>query len=238
MRKVAAAIVLVVFAAGAATWYVPWLTAKGPEVDSTPSVQGTIPAAVKIRAGQQACIKPVPLDPGDRQLHMLLHTQGTSAPVVDVTVTQPGFVAHARFHDYPVGAVTPVVSDLSRAPSRAQDGELCLRNQGPRAVSLFGTSEPASLTLPVTYVDGKVVTDIDPAITFLTGERTSHLQRLGRIADRAAGFTGVLPSWLLWPLGLLFLLGLPVGAAAALLLADRSAQQRQRRAPEGGLDRT
>jgi hypothetical protein len=90
----------------------------------------------------------------------------------------------------------------------------------------------------VTYVDGKVVTDIDPAITFLTGERTSHLQRLGRIADRAAAFTGVLPSWLLWPLGLLFLLGLPVGAAAALLLAERSAQQRQRRAPEGRLDRT
>jgi hypothetical protein len=238
MRKVAVAVALVVFAAGAAKWYVPWLTSKSPEVNSTPSVQGIIPAEVKVRAGQQACIKPVPLDPGDRQLYMLVRTQGKPAPVVDVTVTQPGFVAYARFRNYPIGGVTPVVSDLSRAPLRAQDGELCLHNRGRRAVSLVGTSEPESLTLPVTSVEGKDATDIDPAITFLTGARTSHLQRLGRIADRAAGFTGVLPSWVLWPLGLLFLFGLPVGAAAALLLAEPSAQQRQRRAPEGGLDRS
>jgi hypothetical protein len=237
MRKVAAALVLIVFAAGAAKSYVPWLRAKGPEVNSTPSMQGTIPAEVKVRTGQDACIKPVPLDPGDHQLYMLLRTQGKRAPVVDVTVTQPGFIAHARFGDYAVGGVTPVMSDLSQAPPRAQDGQLCLHNRGPRAVSLVGTSEPASLTLPVTSIQGKDVPDVDPAITFFTGERTSFLQRLGRITHRAAGFTGVLPVWLLWPLGLLFLVGLPVGAAAALLLADRSAQQGQRGAPEGGLDR-
>jgi hypothetical protein len=31
----------------------------------------------------------------------------------------------------------------------------------------------------------------------------------------------VIPGWLMWPLALLFVLGLPVGAAAALLLAGR-----------------
>jgi hypothetical protein len=221
MRKVAAAIVLLVFAAGAAKLYAPWLTSQGPEVNSTPSPEGMTRAEVRVRAGQNACIKPVPLDPGDRRLHMVLRTHGRRPPVVDVTIRQPGFLARARFHDYAVGGATPVESDLSQAPPRAQDGELCLRNRGPRAVWLVGTSEGESLTLPVTSVDGKVVTDIDPAITFLTGDRTSLVQRLGRILDRAAGFTGALPGWLLWPLALLFFLGLPIGAGAALLLADR-----------------
>ena len=222
MRKVAAALVLLVFAAGAAKLYVPWLTATGPEVNSTPSLEGVTSAEVKVRAGQNACITPVPLDPGDRRLHMLLRTHGKRPPVVDVTISQPDYVGRARFHDYSVGAATPVESDLSQPPPRAQDGKLCLRNRGPRAVWLVGTSEGESLTLPVTSVDGKVATDIDPAITFFTGERTSLVQRLGRIMDRAASFTGVLPAWLLWPLGLLFFLGLPFGAAAALLLADRA----------------
>ena len=222
MPKVAAALVLLVFAAGAAKLYVPWLTAKGPEVNSTPSLEGFTPAEVKVRAGQDACITPVPLDPGDRRLHMLLRTHGSRAPVVDVTISQPGYVAPRVSADYAVGVTTPVESDLSQAPPRAQDGKLCLRNHGPRAVWLVGTSEGESLTLPVTSVDGKVATDIDPAITFFTGERTSLVQRLGRIMDRAGDFTGVLPIWLLWPLALLFVLGLPIGAAAALLLADRA----------------
>jgi hypothetical protein len=223
MRKLAATLVLLVFAVGAAKLYAPWLTSKSPEINSTPSLEGITRAEIKVRSGQNACITPVPLDPGDRRLHMLLRTQGRRAPVVDVTVKQPGFVAQARFHDYAVGALTPVESQLSQAPPRAQDGELCLRNRGPRAVWLVGTSEGESLTLPVTSVDGKVATDIDPAITFLTGERTSLAQRTGRMLDRAAGFTGALPGWLLWPLALLFVLGLPIGAAAALVLADRRA---------------
>jgi hypothetical protein len=222
MRKVAAALVLLVFAAGAAKLYAPWLTARGPEVNSTPSLEGFTSAEVKVRAGQDACITPVPLDPGDRRLHMLLRTHGKRAPVVDVTISQPGYVARARFQHYAVRATSPVESDLSQAPPRAHDGKLCLRNRGPRAVWLVGTSEGESLTLPVTSVDGKVATDIDPAITFFTGERTSLVQRLGRVMDRAGDFTGVLPGWLLWPLGLLFFLGLPIGAAAALLLADRA----------------
>jgi hypothetical protein len=222
MRKIAAALVLVVFALGAAAWYVPWLTRQEPELNSTPSLEGlTSRAEVKVRAGQQACIAPVPLDPGDRQLQMLLRTRGDRAPVVDVTLKAPGYVGRGRFEAYPIGAATPVVTDLSQAPPRAQDGELCLRNRGRRVLGLVGTSEPESLTLPVTSVDGTQATDIDPAITFLTGERKSIVERLGAIVHRSAGFTGVLPTWLLWPLALLFLVGLPVGAAASLLLADR-----------------
>ena len=152
---------------------------------------------------------------------MLLRTRGRRAPVVDVTISQPGYVARARFRDYAVGVTTPVEADLaSAAPGAGR--QAVLAQPRPRAVWLVGTSEAESVSLPVTSVDGKLAADIDPAITFLTGERTSLVQRLGTIMDRASDFTGVLPIWLLWPLALLFVLGLPIGAAAALLLADRA----------------
>ena len=52
MPRLAAALVLLVFAAGAAKLYAPWLTAKGPEVNSTPSLEGFTPAEVKVRAAR------------------------------------------------------------------------------------------------------------------------------------------------------------------------------------------
>jgi hypothetical protein len=84
-----------------------------------------------------------------------------------------------------------------------------------------GTSEPDSVTVPVTYIAGKPTGETDPAITFLTGEQRSVLQRAGTVLDRAAAFTGVVPGWLMWPLALLFFAGLPLAVAAALLLSGR-----------------
>ena len=91
-------------------------------------------------------------------------------------------------------------------------------------VGLVGTSEAESLTIPVTYVDGRSVGDLDPAVTFFSGRSHSILQQLGTVLGRAAGFTGALPTWLLWPLGLLTVgLGLPLGAVGAVTLAARGA---------------
>jgi hypothetical protein len=223
MSKLAAALVLAVFAIGAVLFYAPWLTEQRTIVAGTPSLDGiSYRAEVKLPGGKTACIRPVPLDPNVREVRMLLDTRGNPARTVDVTLTGPGgYRASGRFANYPPSGATIVSTRLSEAPPRAADGQLCLHNTGRRAIGLVGTSEPESVTLPVTYVGDKPPGEVDPAITFLAGKQRSVAQQAGLILDRAAQFTGVIPGWLMWPLALLFGLGLPVGVAAALLLAGR-----------------
>jgi hypothetical protein len=222
MRRASALLVLVVFAIGAVKWYVPWLTMPRTVVTSTPSLDGmSYRAEVKVPAGKTACIRPLPLDPGVRQIRMLLDVTGAQAPVVELTLRGAGYESHGRFANYPLSAATIVLAQLSRPPDRAVAGVVQAELAILRAVGLVGTSEPESLTIPVTYVAGKPAGEIDPAITFLTGEQRSVLQRAGTVLDRAAAFTGVVPGWLMWPLALLFFAGLPLAVAAALLLAGR-----------------
>jgi hypothetical protein len=224
MRKLAAALVLVVFAIGALLWYAPWLTEQRIVPASTPSLEGiSSRAEVKLPGGKSACIRPVPLDSNVREVRMLLDTRGHGAPAVDLTMTGPGgYHATGRFAGYPASDASLVVARLSEAPPEAADGQLCLHNTGLRAIGLVGTGEAESVTLPVTYVGDQPPGEVDPAITFLSGERRSLVQQAGTIIDRAALFTGAIPGWLMWPLALLFVLGLPVGAAWALLLSSRS----------------
>jgi hypothetical protein len=223
MRRVAAALVLVVFAIGAVLFYAPWLTEQRTVVTSTPSLQGISSLGeVKLPGKQRACIRPLPLDQNVREVQMLLDTRGHSSPRVALTLTGPGgYRATAQFARYAPGSATVVVARLSRAPQATGDGQLCLRNTGRRAIGLVGTGEAESVTLPVTYVGNEPPGEVDPAITFLSGERRSLVQQAGTIFNRAARFTGVIPGWLMWPLVLLFLTALPLGAATALLLADR-----------------
>jgi hypothetical protein len=224
MRKLAAALVLVVFAVGALLWYVPWLTEQRTIVASTPSLDGiSSRAQVKLPGGKEACIRPVPLDRNVREVQMLLDTRGNRTPPVDLTITGPGgYRATGRFAHYAPGDATLVVARLSQAPLEAADGQLCLHNTGRRAIGLVGTSEAESVTVPVTYVGDKPPGEIDPALTFLAGKQRSLAQQAGTILHRAGLFTGALPGWLMWPLALLFVLGLPVGAAWALLVSARS----------------
>jgi hypothetical protein len=174
---------------------------------------------VRLPGRRTACIRPVPLEPGVRQVQMLVHATGPQTRPLDITLRSPGYVGRGRFIGYPAGGPALVLATLDRAPPRDQDGELCIRNTGRRSVGLVGTNEPESQTLPVTYVGRRPPSDIDPAITFLSGRRVSILGDPGASLRRAAALTGVVPAWLMWPLGLLFLIGVPIAVAAALLLS-------------------
>ena len=224
MPRLASALVLVVFAIGALLWYRPWLTEQRVVPASTPSLEGiSSRAEVKLPGGKTACIRPVPLDPNVREVQMLLNTRGKRAPTVELTMTGPGgYRATGRFAGYAPSDASLVVARLSQASPQAADGQLCLHNTGRRAIGLVGTGEPESVTLPVTYVGDKPPGEVDPAITFLSGKQRSLAQQAGTILDRAALFTGAVPGWLMWPLALLFALGLPLGAAWALLVSARS----------------
>jgi hypothetical protein len=226
MRKpaiIGAVLVLAVFAVGALAFYVPHLTEKRTVVASTPSLLGLSSSKeILVRGGQQACIGPVPLEPGIRRVQMVLHARGPQAAPVDVELRGTGYRGSGRFEGYPAGGNATVQADVQPAPPSDADGVLCLRNTGRRAVGLGGTDEPVSSSLPATAVDGEPAGNVDPAITFLDGPPASMLSRAGTILGRASDFTGgVIPLWLLWPLTLLFVLGAPVALAYALYAEAR-----------------
>jgi hypothetical protein len=219
-RRVAAIVALAVVVIGAGLAFIPHLAAKHPVVVSTPSLQGQQSIKeVKLARGQRACIAPLPLDPQVHEVQMVLHARGSTPTPIAVDLTGAGYTGTARFDGYQVGPSTLVAARLDRAPTSSSDGTLCLRNLGRHSVGLVGTDEPNSLGLPATKVDDKTVGELDPAVTFLSGEQRSTLQRLSTIFDRAAGFTGVVPGALMWPLALLVLLGIPIAAGAALYRA-------------------
>jgi hypothetical protein len=219
-RRTAAIVAAVVIVIGAGVRLIPHLTAKHPVVASTPSLQGQQSVKeVKLARGQRACIAPLPLDSDVREVQMVLHARGSTPTPVAIDLTADGYTGTARFDGYQVGPSTLVTARLDRAPTRSSDGTLCLRNLGRHSVGLVGTDEPNSLGLPATRVDDKPVGELDPAVTFLAGEQRSMLQRASTIFDRAAGFTGVVPGALMWPLALLVLLGIPIAVVTALYRA-------------------
>jgi hypothetical protein len=209
-------VLLVVFVLGALWSYVPHLTQKRTVVLSTPSLQGfTSSKEVLVRGGQQACISPVPLEPGLQKVRMILHARGATASPLELELKAGGYRGTGRFAGYQAGGNATVEAPVSPAPTGDVDGVLCLRNTGRRAVGLVGTDEPVSQSLPATQVDGHAVVP-DPALTFIDGPPRSMISHFGTILGRAADFTGVLPLWLLWPLVLAFVLGAPLALAWAL----------------------
>jgi hypothetical protein len=222
MSRVAAAIVIVVFLIGAVRWFVPSLTLERQTVDSTPSLQGLfVRSEVLVRGGGRACITPLPLDRDVREVQLLLHARGKEDIPLDVSLRGPGYNATTQLTASATGSDVLATGRLSSAPTAVSDGTMCVRNRGRRSVGLVGTNEPSSLTTPVTTVDGAPASDVDPAVTFLTGERRDIISEAGTVIDRIAGFTGVVPAWLLWPLAVVFILGVPAAAAAALFLSVR-----------------
>jgi hypothetical protein len=223
LALVAPLVVAAVYLGGALHWYRPFLDQRHPVVASTPSLEGLYSVKeVRLRHGQRACIQPLPLDPEVHRLRLMLWAHATRAVPLSFVLRGRGYTARGRFTGYPAGGQTPVIAPVNPAPPAAFDGQLCVRNEGRHSVGLVGTDEPDSLTLPSTSVDGQAPGPVDPAVTFYGGPDASLLSRTGTVIGRVSDFTGgVMPVWLLWPLALLIVIGVPAGTAVALGLALR-----------------
>lgn len=225
---VAALLVIAVYVAGALHWYRPFLTQERTVVVSTPSLEALYSLKeVRLRPGQHACISPLPLDPDVRSVRLVLHPRGSGGIPLSFALRAPGYVGRGRFAAYPAGATVPVIAPVRPTPALTADGTLCVRNEGRRTVGLVGTDEPQTVSLPATSVDGKPPGPVDPAVTFLNNGPRSVVDLAGTIIGRASDFTGgAAPAWLLWPLVLLLVLGVPLGIAAALALGLRAGDGR------------
>jgi hypothetical protein len=216
---------LAAFAVLAAILWIPWATEKRAIVASTPvppPVFGITPVPVK--AGSTACLQNVTFYSRTRIGELsVTNTRGGGSPLA-ITATAPGYRSTARVpggYD-PDGAIR---FGLAR-PSKSVLGQLCIRNAGRRTVNLVATNELRTLGRPTLVVDG-AAQPVDAKLVFFDDVRQSYAGRIGEILGHAANFLpSFLPRGVLFLLGLLALVGIPIAMTAALVSSARADEQR------------
>ena len=218
--RITAVVILVVFAFGTLRWFVPFVSGDRTVITSSPSLAGVFSSnQVRVKPRAVLCVAPVPFDPAS-QLVRLNVTSARRASPLAIEARGPGYVARTRLAHYALGTGVGVSAPLT-APRREVSGSLCVRNAGRSSVSLTGTQEPRSLVAAQTTLDGKVLPAQGIAVSFFAARPAALDARAGTIAGHVSALAGgLLPTWLLWPLAVLFLVGLPLLTAAVFLVRD------------------
>jgi hypothetical protein len=220
MAKRVFGIGLAIFVVVGAILWIPWATQKRQVIASTPvppALFGITPAPLK--PGSNACMSLVTFDP-DTQVGEIGADPGKKpGPPLAIVATAPGYRATARI---PGGyKYSPALQFNLTPPKRSVIGQLCVRNTGKRTVSLNGSTEYRTMGRPILAIDG-AVQPMHAHLAFYARTQQSYVSRLGPIFSHASAFTPpFLSQALLILIALLALIGIPVGAYAALAIAAR-----------------
>src|SRR4051794_3645099 len=219
MAKTAAIAALALLLAALPFTAVPFVTKKRQSIAASPSLSGfSVNKNVRVPGGERACVSPVPFDRPTQIVQLLVAPQKRAQPSpLEVTASGPGYLSTASLERWTPGAVQFPIA----APRNYAEGRVCLLNRGRRSIELVGTDESRSQTFAATRVDGKPQT-VDVSLMLLPARQQSLADHFGSLLRRASALTGGLaPPWLLWPIALVAVAVLPVGAVAALVLSMR-----------------
>jgi hypothetical protein len=183
---------------------------------------------VQIDPGRQACADKVALDErsGVAAIHAAPRTAGV--PRLAFTARSGAYRARGAFRGG-LGPHGDVLEASFAAPPGPRSATVCVRNAGRRPVALVGTEEPRTATRSTTTIDG--LTQPDLALTIYEPGRRSLLAAAPEILDRAALYkAGFLRGWMLAPLVLLVVVGVPGGVMWALGRALREEAAKDARA--------
>jgi hypothetical protein len=217
MRRAATALGLALLLAAAAVWGLPYLTRDRDYFATTPQPYPLYAAAtIPLRPGQRACMDRAVVDRYSGQAHLQVGTYRRRAQPLELSLNGAGYHARARvpatYADSRPFAI-PV-----RPPVGPVEVTICLRNAGARRIALYASDDRTNSRSQVRVDGRKVPPDFD--IYFTERRPVSILQRLPVGLRRASAFRffGVSPVTL-WPLLILFVLGVPL---AVLLTFARS----------------
>jgi hypothetical protein len=217
----ATALLLVVLVVVVAVCWLPFLTGERRVIAATPSL-GPLgpPVAVRVPAGSRLCVAPVPFD--RRAARAVFHVRTGGRPArLAVEAVGPGYHARDAVVARDGGGFAETTAEL-RPARRTLTGRLCVANRGSRSVGLLANNEARSLTIAATTVGGEPIQDRDVALTLLEARPQSLIARSGQILGRASQLTGgLLPSWLLWPLTVLLVIGGPIAFVVSFYVAAR-----------------
>lgn len=218
----AALLGLALVVAGAAIWFVPYLTRQRQQIAETAAppplfVLGEFP----VQPHQSACLESVTLTAKGDLAQFGLRPATTTprgGPPVEVVLSAPGYGARAHVPGgYPGGGVALPIAP----PPRDELGTVCFINRGDSALLLAGSKEARTISRSQLLIAGEPVAG-DVALAFLRSRPRSLLEGLGEVFGHASNLTDrLIPVWLIWILAVLVAFGVPVATLAALYAALR-----------------
>jgi hypothetical protein len=192
----------------------PYLTKKRDYPASVPQPPSVVAIElVRMKPGQSVCLHDAVMDTHSERALFQVETYGKPTVPLRFALTGEDYRASV---DVPASSYKDEgILDLPvPAPRRDTFVQACVTNAGRRAAALFATTAaepgPVSATL-----DGEPVGP-NPWLAFYEARPTSIADRLPIIVRRMGVFRPpFIGGWLLWPLAVLFVLGVP----AAVLVA-------------------
>lgn len=222
MRRLAAAIGLVLLAVAAAVWGVPYLTRDRDTVAVTPQPDPLLRVAtIPLRGGQRACMDRAVLDAHSEQARLRVGTYGHGAVPLELTIRGSGYRdAVAVPADYADSQLLRVGVD---PPPRPTEVTICIENRGEHKVALYASDDRTNSRSTV-RVDGRAV-DPDFGIAFYEREPHSLASQLPANLQRASAFRPLVTPAVLWVLLALTVVGVPLAVLAAYLVALRGREE-------------
>jgi hypothetical protein len=192
----------------------PYLTKQRDYRASVPQPPSVIAVQlVRMKPGQAVCVHDAVMDTHSERVLFQVDTYGK--PTVPLRVTLAGDHYRASVN-VPASAYKDkgILNLPAPAPDRDTFVTACVKNAGRRSVALDAATSaepgPVSATL-----DGEAV-PVNPWLAFYEAKPTSIAHRLPTIVARMGIFRPpFIGGWLLWPLGVLFVLGVPAAVLAA-----------------------
>jgi hypothetical protein len=172
---------------------------------------------VEMLPRQQACMDQLGLLPGRQVAQLRVGTYGKPPSLLRITLSGSGYRALASVPPSYVDNGT--VSAPFTGPSRVEQGVFCITNAGRYPVAVYGAADRTK-SRSTTRVDG-VDVPANMMLTFFAADRDSLIGRSPEILKRVGLFHPSLVKRLVWPLAVLFLLGVPLVAIVTVLLPGR-----------------
>lgn len=218
MRRLALATGLASLVAAAVIWGLPYLAhGRSDYYATTPQPKPLYTATtVPLDPGQRSCLDRAVVDQYSEQARLLVFLDGQPAVPLELSLSGRGYRAAARVPA--TYADSSPVQVAVRPPARPLEVTICVRNAGARKIELFASNDRTK-SRSQNRVDGRPVgANFD--VVFTERAPVSIAKRLPASLQRASAFRlfGVSPV-LLWPLLILFAVGVPL---AVLLTFVRS----------------
>ena len=214
MPRAGASVVLVVLGVLGVVAAVPFLTKARDYPASIPQASPLFfTSVVQLRPGSEACFRDAVVEEHSEELRFRVGTVRRPGEPLAVRIDGNGYSQRLRV---PGGYQDNLLHALAvDPPARATAVRICIENEGAHRMDLYGAADRTRSRSRV-LVDGRRVRP-NVVIGFWERSDRSILERLPVTIERMTVMrAGVVGEWMLWPLALLFVLGLPLALAWGL----------------------